>query len=81
MRRGPKASVSKKTGGRASTVGAHAKPSLAMKRRSVNRERMLVEVEDKIDWLIFGLLEIGGVEKAQDAHRAARRVVVRAQKA
>ena len=48
--------------------------------RRTSRERMLFEVEDKIDRLIFDLLEIGGVEKAEDALRAARRVVVRAQK-
>lgn len=51
------------------------------KRRPGNRERMLVEVESRIDSLIFDLLEIGGVEKAEDALRAARRVIVRAQKA
>jgi hypothetical protein len=38
--------------------------------------QMLDEVEDKIDRLM-----IGGVEKAEDALRAALRVVVRAQKA
>jgi hypothetical protein len=40
---------------------------------------MLTEVENKFDSLIFDLLEIGGIEKAEDALRAARRVVVRAQ--
>ena len=34
-------------------------------------------MESRID----SLLEIGGVEKAEDSLRAARRVVVRAQKA
>jgi hypothetical protein len=42
---------------------------------------MLNEVEAKIDELVFELLGIGGVEKAVDTLRAARRVVVRAQKA
>ena len=42
---------------------------------------MLAEMDSRIDSLIFDLLEIGGVEKAEDALRAARRVVVRAQKA
>ena len=74
IRPGPKASVSKKTGEttKAETVQA--------KRRPGNREQMLAEVEDKIDRLVFELLGIGGVEKAVDTLRAARRVVVRAQK-
>jgi hypothetical protein len=42
---------------------------------------MLAEMESRIDGLIFDLLEIGGIEKAEDALRAARRVVGRAQKA
>jgi hypothetical protein len=42
---------------------------------------MLAEMESRIDCLIFDLLEIGGIEKAEDSLRAARRVVVRAQKA
>jgi hypothetical protein len=65
--------VSKKTGGKTKADGIH------VKRRPLNRERMLTEVENKIDSLIFDLLEIGGIEKAEDALRAARRVVVRAQ--
>jgi hypothetical protein len=73
--KGRKPAVSKKTGGKTKAAGVHAK------RHPGNREQMLVGVEDKIDRLIFELLEIGGVEKAEDALRAARRVVVRAQKA
>jgi hypothetical protein len=81
LRRGPKSAVAKKTGGKTPSVGAHATRSPATKRRLGNREQMLAEVESKIDSLIFELLEIGGVEKAEDSLRAARRVVVRAQKA
>jgi hypothetical protein len=84
LRTGAKASVAKKTTrktGKAPTVGVHVSPPLVTERRPGNRERMLAEVEDKIDRLIFELLEIGGVEKAEDALRVARRVVVRAQKA
>jgi hypothetical protein len=73
IRPGPKASVSKKATGKIDAVHAKSRPG--------NRERLLVEVEDKIDGLIFELLGIGGVEKAEDALRVARRVVVRAQKA
>jgi hypothetical protein len=84
LRTGAKASVSKQAirkTGKAPTVGVHASPSRVTERRPGNRERTLAEVEDKIDRLILELLEIGGVEKAEDALRAARRVVVRAQKA
>jgi hypothetical protein len=84
LRTGAKASVSKKATrktGKAPTVGVHVSPSSEKKHRPGNRERMLAEVEDKIDRLVFELLEIGGVEKAEDALRAARRVLVRAQKA
>jgi hypothetical protein len=63
----------------ASTGEAQTTP--ATKRRTGNREQMLAVVESKIDSLIFDLLEIGDTEKAEDALRAARRVVVRAQKA
>ena len=42
---------------------------------------MLAEMESRIDSLIFDLLELGGIEKAESALRAARRIVVRAQKA
>ncbi len=42
---------------------------------------MVAESESRIDGLIFDLLEIGGIEMAQDALRVARRVVARAQKA
>ena len=59
---------------------SNAKTTPATKRRPGNRERMLDEVESKIDSLIFELLGIGGVEKAVDTLRAARRVVIRAQK-
>ena len=62
----------------AATVKTQTAPAM---RRPGNRERMLVEMESRIDSLIFDLLEIGGIEKAEDALRAARRVVVRAQKA
>jgi hypothetical protein len=75
VRREPKSTVATKTGGKTKAAVVHAN------RRPDNREQMLAEVESQIDRLIFGLLEIGGVEKAEDALRAARRVVVRAQKA
>jgi hypothetical protein len=75
LRPGPKSGVSKKTGGKTKADGVHAKS------RPGSREGMLAEVESKIDGLIFELLGIGGVEKAGDALRAARRMVVRAQKA
>jgi hypothetical protein len=65
----------KKSAGKTKAAGVHAKSRLG------NRERMLAEMESRIDRLIFDLLEIGGIEKAEDALRAARRVVVRAQKA
>jgi hypothetical protein len=74
IRPGPKAT--RKTSPKGKTQA-----TTATKRPPANRERMLVEVEDKIDGLIFELLGIGGVEKAVDTLRAARRVVVRAQKA
>jgi hypothetical protein len=73
--KGRKPAVSKKPGGK--TKAEAVQP----KHRSGNRERMLNEVEAKIDELVFELLGIGGVEKAVDTLRAARRVVVRAQKA
>ena len=73
--KGRRPAVSKKTGGKAPTA------TVQPKRRPGNREQMLVEMESRIDSLIFDLLGIGGVEKAEDALRAARRVVVRAQKA
>jgi hypothetical protein len=75
LRKGPKPTVSKKPGGKTKADAVQAK------RPPGNREQKLVEVEDKIDGLIFELLGIGGVEKAVDTLRAARRVVVRAQKA
>ena len=73
--KGRQPAVSKKTGGK--TKADAVQP----KHRPGNRERLLVEVEDKIDGLIFELLGIGGVEKAVDTLRAARRVVIHAQKA
>jgi hypothetical protein len=75
LRRGPKSAVPKKTGGKTEAATVHAK------RHPGDREQMLVEVEDKIDGLIFELLGIGGVEKAVDTLRAARRAVIHAQKA
>jgi hypothetical protein len=75
LRRGPNTGGSKKTAGKTKTAGVHAQ------RRPGNRDRMLAEVEDKIDRLIFELLGIGGVEKAVDTLRAARRAVIHAQKA
>jgi hypothetical protein len=75
IRPGPQPVVSKKSGGKTKAEAVQAK------RRPGNREQKLAEVEAKIDSLIFDLLEIGGIEKAEDALRAARRVVVRAQKA
>jgi hypothetical protein len=67
--------------GRKTAVTSKTQTTPATRRRPGNRERMLVEMESRIDSLIFDLLEIGGIEKAEDALRAARRVVVRAQKA
>jgi hypothetical protein len=53
----------------------------AKKPRRSDRDRSLAEVEGEIDHLIFKLLAIGGVEKAEAALRSARRAVVRSQKA
>ena len=80
LRPAPKSAVSKRSAEEPSAGGGHTTPSPNKKRRPVDRERMLDEIEGAIDRLIFGLLEIGGMEKAQEALRAARRVVVRAQK-
>jgi hypothetical protein len=48
--------------------------------RGRSRQQMLAEIEARIDRLVFDLLEIGGMEKAGDALRTARRLVARAQK-
>jgi hypothetical protein len=69
-----------KPGRKTASVGK-APAVRATKRRPVNRDQMLAEIESRIDSLIFDLLEIGGIEAAEDALRVARRVVVRAQKA
>ena len=50
----------------------------AMARRG-DRDRLLAEIEREIDRLIFRLLAIGGMEKAEAALRSARRAVVRGQ--
>ena len=42
-----------------------------------DRGRTLDQVEDRIDDLIFQLKDLGGMEKAQEALRVARRLVVR----
>src|SRR5260370_26139878 len=81
LQREPKSAVSKKSAGEPTTGGGHTTPSPKKKHRPDDRERLLDEIEGAIDRLIFGLLKIGGMEKAQEALRAARRVVVRAQKA
>jgi hypothetical protein len=62
-------------------TAATGKAAPATRRRPVDRDQMLAEIEGRIDGLIFDLLEVGGIEKAEDGLRMARRVVVRAQKA
>jgi hypothetical protein len=81
LRPGPNTAVSTKSAGKPLAGGGHTTPSPRKKHRPDDRERQLNEIEVSIDRLIFGLLEIGGMEKAQEALRAARRVVVLAQKA
>jgi hypothetical protein len=49
--------------------------------RADNRDRFLAAVEGEIDRLIFELMALGGMEKAEDALRFARRVVVRSHQA
>jgi hypothetical protein len=82
LRGGPKTAPNGKTqAAPKSSATDRTRTAPAARRRGVDRERVLVEVEGRIDRLIFDLLEVGGMERAEDALRAARRVVVRAQKA
>jgi hypothetical protein len=63
--------ASRKTGG--AKFGASPKRV----QRVAGRDRILAEVEGEIDRLIFKLLAVDGMTKAEDALRAARRIIVR----
>lgn len=73
--------ASHKTSGTTRTDASQAASPSEKTGRADSRDRLLARVEGEIDRLIFELMALGDMEKAEDALRFARRVLVRSHQA